>query len=59
MTIEAPVCIECTHFDRSDAAEIKCKAFPKRIPDVIWIGGDEHNKPLPDQKNNIVFKPIK
>lgn len=58
MTTDIPVCFECAHFDRSDAAEIKCKAFPKRIPNKIWLGENDHSKPLPDQKNNIVFKPL-
>jgi len=33
-----------------------CKAFPEGIPEVIMDGKNKHSKPLPDQKNDIVFE---
>jgi hypothetical protein len=38
--------------------EKKCKAFDK-IPDEIWIGPNDHSKPLPKQGNDIVYEKIK
>ena len=40
-------------------SNLKCKAFPKGIPDEILTGKNNHTKPLPEQKNDIVFKEIK
>ena len=34
-----------------------CKAFPNGIPDEVY-DNRKHKKPLPDQKNDIVFEPI-
>jgi hypothetical protein len=50
------ICFKCKHFNRF---EIGCNAFPKGIPDEITSGKNEHKKPLPNQKNNIVFEKIK
>jgi hypothetical protein len=36
----------------------KCKAFPDNIPEDIWLNKVKHSKPLPSQKNDIVFEPI-
>ena len=49
----SPVCIECKNYIKQGA----CKAF-KNIPSKIWSEGEEHSKPLPSQKNNIVFEPL-
>jgi hypothetical protein len=38
---------------------VKCKAFPDRIPNEILEGKNMHTKPLPNQGNDIVYKPIK
>ena len=39
----------------------KCRAFPdiEGIPEDILLGKNKHNKPLPNQDNNIVFEKIK
>lgn len=50
----SPVCIECKHYKKNG----QCSAF-NEIPSLIWSEGDEHLKPLPGQKNDIVFEPIK
>lgn len=49
------ICFECKHFNEDG---IGCKAFPEGIPDEI-LQSNEHAKPLADQKNEIVFEPIK
>ncbi len=33
-----------------------CKAFPEGIPPEIAFDGEEHKKPFPGQKNDIVFE---
>jgi hypothetical protein len=40
-----------------DSIAFTCKAFPEGIPDEILEGKDKHLKPLPGQKNGIVFSP--
>ncbi len=49
------VCNSCIHKDELDWS---CKAFDK-IPDIILTGENDHSKPLPEQKNDIVFEKIK
>jgi len=59
MTTDKPsICLKCIHYDFQNYNEPTCKAFKKRIPDPIWIHENDHSKPLPDQKNDIVFEPI-
>lgn len=55
MIILEPICFNCKHFDIETST---CKAFPIEIPDEILSGENDHSKPLPEQKNNIVFEPI-
>jgi hypothetical protein len=50
------ICFDCRHFDNS---EIKCSAFGIDIPLGILSGKSKHSKPVPGQKNEIVFEPIK
>ena len=33
-----------------------CEAFSDKIPDSISYGDDEHEKPVEDQENYIVFE---
>jgi len=40
-----------------DSITFTCKAFPGGIPDQILGGKDMHEKPLPEQKNSVVFSP--
>lgn len=42
----------CKHFDGKG---LKCKAFPEGIPDVIMSGVSGHDKPLPNQRNEVVY----
>jgi hypothetical protein len=53
----------CKHYlgiDQPDGSELSernyCEAFPQGIPSEIAYGEDPHNKPWPDQENNIVFE---
>jgi len=44
------VCNKCKHYKPGSSNEGKgilgtCKAFPKGIPDDIWIGKNNHKKP--------------
>lgn len=48
-----PICINCKHYDLEKST---CSAFPEQIPDEIYLGDNDHSKPLPDQKNEIVFE---
>tara|TARA_B100000003_G_scaffold185582_1_gene179988 strand:+ start:345 stop:524 length:180 start_codon:yes stop_codon:yes gene_type:complete len=43
------ICYNCLHIKT-----FGCKAFPEGIPDEILIS-NEHKKPLPNQKNDLVF----
>jgi len=49
------ICVSCKNYN---VEKQTCLAFPKQIPDEIWIGLDNHETPLPNQENNIVFEPI-
>lgn len=53
-TFYDPICNRC----KNKLTGLKCKAFDV-IPDSILTGKENHNKPLPEQENNIVFEPIK
>jgi hypothetical protein len=52
----SPVCALCKHFP--PVMERKCPAFPDGIPDVIWIGDDDHTTPHPGD-GGILFEPRK
>lgn len=52
---KAPNCYNCRHFNRHDSRKFSCAAFPDGIPDEI-IMGKPHLKPLPGQKNKLVFE---
>lgn len=53
-TFDFPVCNKCK-WNRGDGT---CRAFPEGIPDEILNGENDHNEPLPDQRNNITFESI-
>lgn len=46
-------CSKCMFFHGEDT--FTCKAFPEGVP-IHILGGVKHRKPLPTQKNSIVFK---
>lgn len=48
-------CAKCKHY----LSDRKCEAFPIKIPDAIWEGFNGHEKRLSEQKNDIVFQPIR
>ena len=52
-------CLKCENLYRDLERFGKCKAFPKGIPFIINSGEISHDKPLPDQDNDIVFERIK
>jgi hypothetical protein len=49
------ICFNCKHWRKIEGG---CNAFPDGIPNEITSGQNKHSKPLPDQKNKIVFEPI-
>jgi hypothetical protein len=56
MTVRTkPICFDCKHFDIETC---KCPAFKGDIPDEILFGNNNHRKPLPEQKNKIVYEKI-
>ncbi len=55
-SIGPPVCLDCKHWHR-DESPPACDAFPKRIPDLIWIDGDSHTKPI-NGDHGIRFEPV-
>lgn len=55
MMFQQPICWECKHFI---AETYTCIAFPTGIPDEITENMNKHEKPLPDQDNDIIFTPI-
>ena len=48
------ICLNCKNY----VLQNKCIAYPEGIPKVIYYGDNDHSKPLPSQKNNIVFEPL-
>lgn len=58
MTPIMPKCYECKHGYGLNFIKPSCEAFPNGIPSKIFYEGSPHTKPLPDQKNDIVFEPI-
>lgn len=53
MIYSEPICLRCKHYDKDKGT---CSAFPKEIPDEIYLGDNNHSKPLPKQGNKIVFE---
>jgi hypothetical protein len=52
-------CNTCKNYSRDKVSNGDypcCKAFDK-IPNDILSGDNMHMKPLPDQKNNVVYEP--
>jgi hypothetical protein len=45
----SPVCSYCKHWSGDPDPERwrTCRAFPKRIPDAIWEGRNDHTRPYP------------
>jgi hypothetical protein len=54
MTPKDLICFKCKHFREIEGG---CDAFPEGIPPEI-IEANEHDKPIKDQDNNIVFEPV-
>ena len=64
-TKQLPICFKCGNLNRgrynkngSFMPILKCKAFPKRIPEDIIKIEFIHTKKHPDQKNDILFKEV-
>jgi hypothetical protein len=51
-------CNTCKHLHGDNMEAFSCDAFDN-IPKEILSGKNMHTKPLPGQKNKIVFEPIK
>jgi len=50
-------CTKCKHFDFNNKDANTCKAFPKGIPDEIFLGKNDHKKPYFGD-NGIQFEPL-
>jgi len=50
-------CLLCKHFYNDIKEKNACKAFKKGIPDIIFLGENDHKKPYPGD-NGIRFEPI-
>ena len=49
------LCLTCKHHILGN----QCEAFPNGIPDEIFQDGtNDHKKPLPGQKNDLVYEEI-
>lgn len=48
-------CFNCIFY----RGKLICQAFPDGIPEAILLGENPHIKPLPEQKNDIVFIQVK
>jgi hypothetical protein len=46
------ICFHCVHFREFSGG---CDAFPDGIDDFV-LETNEHNKPIPGQKNDIIFE---
>ena len=53
-SVRVPNCNKCIHRIKGTAT---CKAFPKRIPDAILEGKNQHINPFPGD-DGILFEPI-
>jgi len=51
---ERPACFDCLWFKADDHSGLKCKAFPKGIPEDILMG-EPHNEIRPDQEGNFIY----
>jgi len=46
-----PLCLWCGHLAaREGPGRMRCKAFPKGIPDDIYVRGYDHRKPYPQDR---------
>jgi hypothetical protein len=63
--LETPACYkrECKYFigvkqddDSEETERVVCEAFPDGIPYKIAYDNHLHNKPLPEQKNKIIYE---
>lgn len=52
--MQKELCNNCKNY----LGNLRCLAFPFRIPELILIRENDHSKPLPEQDNDIVFEPI-
>jgi hypothetical protein len=56
--IFSPVCTYCRHLTGSvpSRRQAVCAAFPRGIPEGIWLGRNKHQKPYPGD-HGIQFEP--
>ena len=48
-------CFMCAHY----LGEGKCLAFPKKIPDSIYTGHEDHKKIIKNQEGEYVHKKLR
>ncbi len=53
---EWPLCRFCAHLHNL-VGRPTCAAFPSGIPPEVWSGSLIHNRPFPDQENDVVLTP--
>ena len=44
MLLYSPTCFSCLHWHLNE--ERTCNAFPRGIPEVIWVGENDHKAPF-------------
>lgn len=54
---QAPICLDCKHWNKDDEEGFTCAAFPQGIPEDIVENRFDHHKPH-DGDNGIQFEPI-
>ena len=47
MTMILSQCFTCERFDRANTEKNTCSAFPKGIPNDVFLGQFDHTKPYP------------
>ena len=55
---EAPLCMECKHYNFNEHSMMSCEAYPKGIPEEIIMNEHDHHKPFKND-NGITFEPIR
>jgi hypothetical protein len=43
---QAPICMNCLHFDADNKFKLTCRAFPQGIPDKIILNEADHRLPF-------------
>ena len=55
MQKQAPICLICKHLYKTNGLDLKCKAFPKGVPEEIMERKHDHRRPYKGD-NDIQFE---